>query len=169
MNWLIIIAVLLVIAGGFAWIKPSKREVRQAQWRQAAIQNKLEIKMIQFLPDAKETGIHSTPSGVRYRWINPQKKITEEVLIWSITREKGWYNQGLPEGWYWEFPIRPHDAPAADIQQAAINAINNLPLLESSVININVSTLGGAVIWDEANQAFDAKQLADYLQKLGIA
>lgn len=164
--WLIIIGAILVMVGSFAWIKPSKRDVRLANWRRLAIEQGLQVKIMSFEPDPKTTGIHESIEGTRYRWIDPKKVQEQESVLWAISTHKGWYNQGLPENWYWVHPITPHNEPSKETITAACNAIEALPLLANSTPLIQVNLGSRSIIWTEKNQSFDATRLVLFLKQL---
>lgn len=95
----IVIFIVLAVFGSVYMLKPSPRQKRLADLRLEAIKLGLHVKLETFKVDSKKMGIRDDVVATRYERLDPSVK--SQALRWSVVRQSGWEQEGLPEGWSW--------------------------------------------------------------------
>lgn len=96
---LIVIFIVLAVFGSVYMLKPSPRQKRLADLRLEAIKLGLHVKLDTFKVDSKKMGVRDDVVATRYERLDPA--IKTQALRWSVVRQAGWEQEGLPEGWSW--------------------------------------------------------------------
>ncbi|CCK75601.1 MAG: hypothetical protein KBT75_14285 [Oleispira antarctica] len=95
----IVIFIVLAVFGSVYMLKPSPRQQRLAELRLDAIKLGLQVKLETFKTESKKMGVRDDVTATRYERFNPA--IKSQMLRWSIVRQAGWEQEGLPPGWSW--------------------------------------------------------------------
>ena len=95
----IVVLIILAVFGSVAMLKPSPRQQRLAKLRMDAIKLGLHVKLETFKTDSKKMGVRDDIVATRYERFVPE--IKSHALRWSVVRQAGWEQEGLPEGWSW--------------------------------------------------------------------
>lgn len=159
---LLIGAIVSLLVGGFLWIKPSKRDQRLTLWRKQAMEQGLKVSLTDYDPKPKLTGINNVIHGTCYSWLNRDPS-PSNVPAWAVSTQQGWYSQGLPEGWYWVYPIPDQQALSPSFISFVSQKLQALPLEKNSVFLLEVTQNKTSLIWHEIDQPFNAKTLCQYL------
>lgn len=101
---LIVVIIMLAAFGSVYMLKPSPRQTRLAKLRIDAIKLGLQVKLDKFKVNSKKMGVRDDIVATRYERVNPDVK--SQVLRWSIVRQAGWEQEGLPEGWSWHTVVK---------------------------------------------------------------
>lgn len=96
---IIVVLIILAVFGSVAMLKPSPRQKRLAKLRMDAIKLGLHVKLETFKVDSKKMGVRDDIVATRYERFVPE--IKSQALRWSVVRQAGWEQEGLPEGWSW--------------------------------------------------------------------
>ena len=108
MSSVLIVAIIMLAAFGSVYmLKPSPRQTRLAKLRIDAIKLGLQVKLEKFKVDSKRMGVRDDIVATRYERFNPE--IKSQALRWSIVRQAGWEQEGLPDGWSWHSIVKKPD------------------------------------------------------------
>ncbi len=152
----IVMVAILSLVGSVVWVRPSKRDVKLAKWRQEARLAGLYVKLDGLAAEPKDSGIREDIGGASY-YLYETKSDKQDQLSWAVVKAQGWLQQGLPEEWSWyqrEMPLN---------NQRLLSLIASLPI---SVDAIERTPKYSRVIWGESGQDFDAQQLKQFLQQV---
>jgi len=152
----IVMIAILSLVGSVVWVRPSKRDVKLAKWRQEARQAGLYVKLDGLAAEPKDSGIRDDVGGASY-YLYETKSDKQDQLSWAVVKAQGWLQQGLPKEWSWyqrEMPLN---------NQHLQSLIASLPI---SIDAIERTPKYSRVIWGESGQDFDAQQLKQFLQQV---
>ncbi|MEY8264263.1 MAG: hypothetical protein RPR98_08655 [Bermanella sp.] len=156
LTLLIVMVAILSLVGSVVWVRPSKRDVKLAKWRQEARQAGMYVKLDGLAAEPKDSGIRDDIGGASYYLYEPQAH-KQDQLSWALVKAEGWLQQGLPARWSWYRQEVALDGPRL---QALIAA---LPI---AVDAIERTPKYSRIIWQESGQEFDAQQLKQFLQQV---
>lgn len=155
-SWLIAVVIMLVIVGSVAWVRPSQREKRLAQFRHEALMAGIKVRLDGIDAEPKESGIREDIPGASYIHIEKQPN-KKDSTTWMVVKDDGWIKDGLVEGWSWH-------TKKVDINLEAVNAlIENAPV---PIIGIERNPKFSRVVWREEQVEFNATELKQYLEKV---
>lgn len=152
--WVIAIVIMLVIVGSVAWVRPSQREKRLAQFRHEALMAGIKVRLDGIDAEPKESGIREDIPGASYILLEkqPDKK---DTTSWMVVKDDGWIQDGLVDGWSWH-------TKKVDVNLDTLNGlIKNAPL---PIIGIERTPKYSRIIWGEGPVEFDAPALKQYLE-----
>ena len=153
---LIIVVAVLSLVGSVVWVRPSKRDVKLAKWRQEARLAGLFVKLDGLVAEPKNSGIRDDIGGASY-YLYETKSHKDDRLTWAVVKAQGWLQQGLPKEWSWYQ------------QEMPLNSQRLHDLIESAPISVEAierTPKYSRVIWGESGQDFDAQQLKQFLQQV---
>lgn len=160
---LLIVAAISLLVGGFVWIKPSKRDQRLTLWRKQAMEQGLKVSLTGYDPKPKLTGINNAICGMSYTWSNRDSSTLCFLPEWAVCTQQGWYSQGLPEGWFWVYPIPTQNDISPNLVSFVNQRLQTLPLDKQSVFLLEVTHSQTSLIWNETEQPYNAGILNQYL------
>lgn len=155
-GFIIVIVAILSVVGSVVWVRPSKRDVKLADWRQEARQAGLHVRLEGLAAEPRESGIRDDVTGASYYLYNQQVDKKDE-LTWAVVNTQGWLQDDLPADWSW---YRRH---------VLLNALDFSEVMSSLSLPIKAierTPKYSRIIWDESGLEFDAVQLKDLLQKV---
>lgn len=156
MTIAIVIVAILSVVGSVVWVRPSKRDVKLAKWRQEARVAGLQVKLEGLKAEPKESGIRDDVVGASYYLHLPKAKKGDEVS-WAVVKTDGWLKEGLDEGWSWY------------LAQPSVDLVKIRALIDSSPLPIDAIERLPArsrIVWGEVGPDFNAKQLAEFLKEV---
>ena len=153
---LIVIIAVLSVVGSVVWVRPSKRDVKLAKWRQEARVAGLYVKLDGLVAEPKDSGIRDDIGGASY-YLYETNSDKHDQLTWAVVKAQGWLQQDLPDEWSWYKQQMPLNS------QLLQELIESLPV---PVFAIERTPKYSRVIWGEAGQDFDAQQLKQFLQQV---
>jgi len=155
-SWIIAVVIMLVIIGSVAWVRPSQREKRLAQFRHEALMAGLKVRLDGIDAEPKESGIREDIPGASYILIEKQPA-KKDTVSWMVVLDDGWIKDGLIEGWSWH-------TKKVDVDLDAVNElIKSAPI---PLLGIERTPKFSRVIWGEGPVEFDAPELKQYLEKV---
>jgi hypothetical protein len=158
MASLIAILSILLVAGAFMWIQPSKRDKQLAKLRSSALTQGFLIGSIK-LPDTTEHGRVNdrfTIETIYQVSLQTEKQHEMEFTVLRTSGENGIY---LPEGWAWN--KRNH------LSESIYTAIAEfLVTLPASVTAVMVSKASIGIVWDEKDPELSLEQLRVLLNSI---
>ncbi len=155
-GFIIVLVAILSVVGSVVWVRPSKRDVKLADWRQEARKAGLHVRLEGLAAEPKESGIRDDVTGASYYLYNQQPDKKDE-LTWAIVNTHGWLQDNLPTNWSWYH------------REVAINSADLSSLMSSLSLPIKAierTPKYSRIIWDESGLEFDAVQLKELLQKV---
>ena len=155
-TWVVIIFAVLMVAGSVAWVRPSPRDKRLAEWRRDAIVSGLKVRLEGIAAEPKDSGIREDIEGVSYILYNPSA-IKTDKLKWFVVKYDGWIKTGLPEDWSW------HQFERAELADKISSLIKDAPL---PILAIERTPNLSRIVWKEIPSDFDANILKSYLLKV---
>ncbi len=155
-GWMIAGIAILSVLGSVAWVRPSQRDVKLAQWRRDAIVAGLHVKLETLKAEPKDSGIRDDVAGVSYFLYQP-KPIKGDALTWAVVKTDGWLQAGLPPQWSWY--RAQHKQKALEVSAL----INEAPV---NILAIERTPVLSRIMWTETGEVFDADALNGYLQKV---
>lgn len=138
-----IIAVLsiLVVAGAFMWMQPSKRDKHLAQLRSGALTQGFLIGSVK-LPDTSENGRVNNRFNIQTIYQIALKMDTENQLEFTAMRTSGESGIYLPDGWSWY--------KRSNLSEPLYSSVSAFLLsLPDSVTALVVSKASVGLVWDE--------------------
>ena len=153
---IIVVVAILSVVGSVVWVRPSKRDVKLAKWRQEARLTGLYVKLDGLAAEPKDSGIRDDIGGASY-YLYETKSDKQDQLAWAVVKTQGWLQQGLPDEWSW------YRQEMSLNHQQLQSLIASLPI---SVDAIERTPKYSRVIWGESGQDFDAQQLKLFLQQV---
>lgn len=165
MNYLLIVAVLMALIGTVYWLQPSPRQRHLSKLREQArvLGLKLMFKTLEI--ESKNTGLYEKRSGVFY-CLNKKEATSAGELLFEIVKEKGWYQDNLPNEYSWhKQPMTQNCFSEKDFKDA-LNLLND-ELLVLSVYENQIRMLCGEQTQAEANNYVEFLKfwLDDHSQK----
>lgn len=151
--WVVIVFAVLVVAGSVAWVRPSPRDKRLAEWRRNAIVSGLKVKLEGIAAEPKKSGIREDIEGVSYILYN-HAPIKGDDSCWQVVQCDGWLKNRLPDGWSW------HGKEVERLAGAIEGLIEGAPL---PIIAIERTPNLSRIIWKEESCNFDSNLLKQYL------
>ncbi len=155
-GFIIVLVAILSVVGSVVWVRPSKRDVKLADWRQEARKAGLHVKLEGLAAEPRESGIRDDVTGASYYLYNPQPDKKDD-LSWAVVNVQGWLQDNLPADWSWYH------------REVAINSVDLNRLMSSLSLPIKAierTPKYSRIIWDESGLEFDAEQLKDLLTKI---
>ena len=156
MTILIVLVAILSVVGSVAWVRPSKRDVKLATWRQAARVAGLQVKLEALKAEPKDSGIREDVGLASYFLYLPKAQKNDE-MTWAVVKAEGWLKAHLPSGWSWYR------------REVALNTNKLQALIESCPVPIHAierTPNGSRIVWDEAGQDFEAHKLVEFLTQV---
>ena len=153
---IIVILAILSVVGSVVWVRPSKRDLKLASWRQEARTAGLLVKLESLKAEPKESGIREDIGEASYSLYLPKAEKGDDVS-WAVVKADGWLKEGLSEGWSWYLSM-----PNANIEKIQ-------SLIEACPIEVDAierSPARSRIVWREAGSEFDAERLADFLREV---
>jgi len=157
---LVILLPILVVAGAFMWMQPSKRDQRLAKLRTGALSHGFRIGSIK-VSDTSEHGRVNEKKEivtVYQRSLVLSDNSASSFTVLRTTGESGIY---LPEGWQWD--------DRKGLTESQYNSLNKY--LESITLSINVVSLTNDMVsfsWDEVDQSITFDLLKRWLFDLAV-
>ncbi len=154
--FIIVIVAILSVVGSVAWVRPSKRDVKLAKWRQEARVAGLQVKLEGLKAEPKESGIREDVGRASYSLYLPKAQKGDDVS-WAVVKSDGWLKEGLDTQWSWY------------LAQPELNLEKIRALIASCPIPVDAierSPARSRIFWDEAGSEFDAEKLADFLREV---
>ncbi len=155
-GWMIAGIAILSVLGSVAWVRPSQRDVKLAQWRRDAIVAGLHVKLEALKAEPKDSGIREDVAGVSYFLYQP-KPIKGDKETWAVVKTDGWLQEGLPQQWSWY--RRQNNKKAMEVSVL----INDAPV---KILALERTPVLSRIMWAETGDAFDAVALNAFLQKV---
>ncbi len=152
----VIIFAVLMVVGSVAWVRPSRRDVKLAEWRMQARQAGLHVKLDALPAEPKDSGIRDDVSGASYYLYQASVPKTDQ-LNWAVVKAQGWLQEGLPQEWSWYQ------------QEVSLDVVELSKLLELSplpILAIERTPKYSRIVWGETGTEFNAPQLKLYLQEI---
>ncbi len=152
-GFIIVLVAILSVVGSVVWVRPSKRDVKLADWRQEARKAGLHVKLEGLAAEPRESGIRDDITGASYYLYNQQPDKADE-LTWAVVNTHGWLQHNLPTEWSWyhrEVTINSEDLK---------RLMSSLPL---PIKAIERTPKYCRIIWDESGPEFNADTLKDFL------
>jgi hypothetical protein len=155
-SWLIVIFVALMVIGSVAWVRPSPREKRLANFRSKAIVAGLKVSLTKMPAEPKDSGIRDDVEGASYILYDTNPKKGDEKR-WAVVKFDGWIKDGLPEGWCW------YKEENIKLAEVICNLIESCPITISA---IERTPMFSRIVWDEKEEEFDAGALKEFITKV---
>lgn len=155
-TWLIVIAITLVVVGSVAWVRPSQRDKRLAEFRHEALMAGLKVRLDGIEAEPKESGIREDIPGASYILIEKQP-VKKDATSWMVVKDDGWIKDGLVEGWSWH-------TKKVEVNLETVNS-----LIESApvpILGIERTPKFSRIIWGEGPVEFNGTELKQYLEKV---
>ncbi len=155
-GFFIALIAVLSLVGSVIWVRPSKRDVKLAKWRQQARMAGMFVRLDGLAAEPKDSGIRDNVEGASY-YLYSVNAPKNDNLKWAIVKTQGWLQEELPASWSWYQ------------QQAKINAADLSTLIASApvpILAVERTPRYSRVIWGEAGQEFDAPALKLFLEKI---
>ncbi len=152
-TFLIVMVAVLSLVGSVVWVRPSKRDVKLAKWRQEARQAGLHVRLDGLPAEPKDSGIRDDVTGASYYRYETQAP-KDDQLSWAVVKTEGWLQEDLAQGWSWYQ------------QQLPLNTLELNRLIESApveILAIERTPKYSRIIWGESGLDFDAQQLHHFL------
>lgn len=99
MIWVMVAGVLAVI-GSILMLKPNARDSRLAKLRMDALKEGLQVRQFIWHPKPEKTGVYNDINATSYSLLRSMVN-KAGTLKFSISKQKGWETEGLPEGYSW--------------------------------------------------------------------
>lgn len=154
-GFFIALIAVLSLVGSVIWVRPSKRDVKLAKWRQEARVAGLFVKLDGLAAEPKDSGIRDDVAGASY-YLYSMNAPKEDNLTWAAVKAHGWLQDGLPSSWSW-YQRQPN-----------INAVELSRLIESApvpILALERTPKYSRVIWAESGQVFDGPALKLFLER----
>ncbi|MFY9178890.1 MAG: hypothetical protein WAO12_03805 [Venatoribacter sp.] len=119
MIW-IMVAGILAVVGSILMLKPNARDSRLAKLRMDALKEGLQVRQFIWQPKAEKTGVYNDINATSYSYARPLAN-KPGALKFSISKQKGWESEGLPEGYSWYQVGTAADAARFQQQLAQLN------------------------------------------------
>ncbi len=152
-GFIIVLVAILSVVGSVVWVRPSKRDVKLADWRQEARKAGLHVKLEGLAAEPRESGIRDDITGASYYLYNQQLDKTDE-LTWAVVNTHGWLQDNLLPEWSWY--QREVTISSADLK----SLMGSLPL---PIKAIERTPKYSRIIWDESGSEFNAGALKEFL------
>jgi hypothetical protein len=155
-SWIIVIFVALMVIGSVAWVRPSPRDKRLADFRYKAIVAGIKVSLTKMAAEPKDSGIRDDVEGTSYILYEPTPKKGDDKR-WAVVKVDGWMKDGLPEDWCW---YKEQDITLAGV---ITNLIESCPI---SIVAIERTPVLSRIVWEEKAGDFDAAALKEFLVKV---
>ena len=152
-----IIAVLsiLVVAGAFMWMQPSKRDKRLAKLRSGALTQGFLVGSVK-LPDTTEHGRVNNRFEIQTIYQIALKLEAQSQLEFTALRSTGESGIYLPDGWAWN--------KRSNVPESIYTALSTfLAGLPESVTALVVSKTAIGLVWDEKDPQLTLEQIKSML------
>lgn len=157
-SWLIVIFVALMVIGSVAWVRPSPRDKRLADYRYKAIVAGLKVSLTKMPAEPKDSGIRDDVEGASYILYDTNPKKGDEKR-WAVVKVDGWMKDGLPESWCW------YKEENSELAEIISNLIESCPI---AITAIERTPAFSRIVWDEKEEEFDAGALKEFLTKVQV-
>ncbi|EAR08033.1 hypothetical protein [Reinekea blandensis] len=161
MSGLVVILPILIIAGAFMWLRPSKRDQELSQLRSEALIRGFRVGSLK-VPDTSEHGRIEQKFQIVTVY---QKTLTvprEQTPAFVAVRSTGEPGIFLPDGWIW------HERLLLDEPQYQVIS-DFLQQLPESVSVVSLRKDAVAISWDEKDPAVSFDVLDQWLKQLSVA
>lgn len=158
MGALILILPILVVAGAFMWLKPSKREQELAKLRSNALVRGLRIGSLK-VPDLSEYGRINQKQEIVTIYQKSLREPRDETSRFTVVRTTGESGAYLPDEWAW------HQRHLLDEAQYGVLA-DWLRKLPESVTVVALARDSVALSWDERDPGVSFDTLEGWLDEL---
>ncbi|MFT6154290.1 MAG: hypothetical protein ACJA0E_002003 [Bermanella sp.] len=158
-SWVIVIFVVLMVIGSVAWVRPSPRDKRLADFRYKAIVAGIKVSLTKMAAEPKDSGIRDDVEGASYILYEATPKKGDEKR-WAVVKVDGWIKDGLPDNWCW------YKQQDIKLTEDISSLIESCPI---PVVAIERTPVLSRIVWEEKADDFDANALKAFLVKVQAA
>lgn len=153
-----IIGAILVLAGAFMWLRPSRRDQHLNTLRTAALTAGFKLDSIR-IPDTSIEGRLADKSSLTtlYRLLHRFEK--DKAPRFTVQRTTGVSSAFLPDGWKWADEHRPSEA----VTQVLHGFLVSLP---EAYLVLDAQPDGVGLVWDERGDASALPAIRETLERL---
>ena len=152
---LAVILPILVVAGAFMWMQPSKRDQHLAKMRSEALVNGFRIDSLR-VPDTSEFGRVNQKHQIVTLYQRSTEIESSSHLDVTIMRTSGEHGAYLPKGWMWDARSGVSESQTQQLAEFVLTLPESVTVLRIARDSIGVS-------WDEKDPGIDFKQLKEWL------